>query len=158
MTQRRWEADDIRVIGKLAKAGCSSAQIAGEFGVSRNTIIGVCYRNGIALGGADPCPKRRSRCANAINVRRAAEKRKEARQRLTAPIPLKQPEPPPAPVLSAPEGIRLEDLTNTTCRWPLLDKPPQRFCGAHTDCGSYCADHARRGISLGQGGGGHELH
>lgn len=147
---KRWDADAIKAIRKLAKAGCSGSQIAGEFGASRNAIIGLCHRNGIQLGGGDPCPKRRATCSNAINVRRAAEKRKQARERVTAPIPIKQPEPPPAPVLSAPEGIRLEDLTNTTCRWPLLDKPPQRFCGAHTDCGPYCQEHTRRGISLGR--------
>jgi GcrA cell cycle regulator len=142
---KRWGADEIKAIRRLARAGCSSAQIAAEFGATRNAIIGICHRQGIPLGGSDPCPKRRAACSNAKNVLKAAQKRKEARQRLTAPLVVEMPEPAPARKPVPSEGILLEALTKSSCRWPFGDHAPFKFCGAHADCGPYCPEHTVRG-------------
>lgn len=141
----KWTPDRVSAIRDLAASGCSGNEIAACFNVTRNTIIGVCWRNKIPLGGANPDPKRRAACAGA--VQRIASKRKEVRTRITAPVPKVAPVvPPPA------SGIALEALTKTTCRWPLLDRAPQLFCGGHTDDGRYCQHHAAKAVSANQGG------
>lgn len=140
----KWTPERVAAVRDLAGAGCSGNEIAACFGVTRNTIIGVCWRNKIPLGGADPDPKRRSACANARA--RIASKRQEVRTRTTAPVPqVAKASPPP------PAGIPLEALTKTTCRWPLLDGVPQLFCGGHTDDGRYCQHHTARSVSANQG-------
>ena len=140
----KWTPERVDVIRELAIAGCSGNEIAACFNVTRNTIIGVCWRNKIPLGGSNPDPKRRAACAGARM--KIASKRQEVRTRTTAPVPQIAPVIPPPPT-----GIPLEALTKTTCRWPLLDRAPQLFCGAHAD-GRYCAHHTAKAASSNQGG------
>lgn len=141
----KWTPERVSMIRELAAAGCSGMEIADCMSVTRNMIIGVCWRNQIPLGGADPDPKRRSACANARS--RIASKRQEVRTRTTAPVPRLAAPAPPAPT----EGIPLEALTKTTCRWPLLNQVPQLFCGQHSDAGRYCPVHTARAFAPGQG-------
>ena len=69
----------------------------------------------------------------------------KVRTRTTAPVPQIAPVIPPPP-----SGIPLEALTKTTCRWPLLDRAPQLFCGAHAD-GRYCKHHSAKSTAGNQG-------
>jgi hypothetical protein len=149
--QRRWAADDIAAIRRLAESGCTGAQIAAHYRVSRNAVIGVCTRNAIKLGGAHPDFRKRSACSGEIARLRIAEKRKEARQRTAARVALPAPELPPPPPPAPPEGISITDLTNTTCRWPVHDQLPGRYCGKHSDTGRYCGEHERQAVSHGSG-------
>jgi hypothetical protein len=137
----RWSAESVNHIRTLASEGHTGREIGLRFGVSRNTIIGVCYRNKISLGGAGTLTQKRALNSSVPNV---ALKRKEARQRRAAR--LKAPEAfalPAAPVAS-PLGILVHELTNHTCRWPVHTALPGRYCGAHTDVGSYCEHHHAR--------------
>jgi Uncharacterized protein conserved in bacteria len=137
----RWPAESVAAIRSLAGEGLSGREISDRFGVSRNTIIGVCYRNKISLGGNGTLTQKRS--VNA-SVPTLALKRKEARQRRSAPV--KAITLPIAPVFvpEHPAGIPIHKLTNSTCHWPVHDTLPGRYCGEHTDAGSYCAHHHAR--------------
>jgi hypothetical protein len=137
----RWSAESVSAIRTLASEGHTGREIGLRFGVSRNTIIGVCYRNKITLGGAGTLPQKRALNSSVPTI---ALKRKEARQRRSAPV--KAITLPIAPVFipEHPAGILVHELTNHTCRWPVHDALPGRYCGAHTDAGSYCAHHHAR--------------
>jgi len=134
----RWSAESVSAIRTLASEGHTGREIGLRFGVSRNTIIGVCYRNKISLGGAGTLPQKRALNSSVPTI---ALKRKEARQRRAAP--LKEPKPAPQ-LVGVPGGILVHELTNHTCRWPVHDTLPGRYCGAHTDAGSYCEHHHAR--------------
>jgi hypothetical protein len=137
----RWSAESVAYIRTLANEGRSGREIAAQFGVTRNTVIGVCYRNKISLGGTGTLSQKRVLNANVPTL---AQKRKEARQRRAAP--LKAPKPVLQPVFTPehPTGILVHQLTNHTCRWPVHDTLPGRYCGQHTESGSYCAHHHAR--------------
>ncbi|CAB4140996.1 GcrA cell cycle regulator [uncultured Caudovirales phage] len=139
----RWSAESITAIRTLANEGHTGREIGLRFGVSRNTIIGVCYRNAISLGGTGTLTQKRVLNANVPTL---AQKRKEARQRRA--VRLKAPEPQVQNCTSprfntAPEGVPLTDLTRNQCRWPVTTALPHRFCGAHAD-GTYCEHHRSR--------------
>jgi hypothetical protein len=134
----RWSAESVNHIRTLASEGHTGREIGLRFGVSRNTIIGVCYRNKITLGGAGTLPQKRALNSSVPTI---ALKRKEARQRRAAP--LKAPKPAPQ-LVGVPGGILVHELTTHTCRWPVHDALPGRYCGAHTDAGSYCEHHHAR--------------
>ena len=131
----RWPAESVAAIRSLAGEGLSGREISDRFGVSRNTIIGVCYRNKISLGGNGTLTQKRVLNSNVPNV---ALKRKEARQRRAAPV--KAPKPVPQPV-GVPGGIPIHQLTSSTCHWPVHTALPGRYCGEHAEGSSYCAHH-----------------
>ena len=137
----RWSAESVAYVRTLANEGRSGREIANQFGVSRNAIIGLCFRNAISLGGTGTLTQKRSINSSVPNI---ALKRKEARQRRSAPV--KAITLPVAPVFTPehPTGILVHQLTNHTCRWPVHDTLPGRYCGEHTDAGSYCAHHHAR--------------
>jgi hypothetical protein len=137
----RWSAESVAYVRTLANEGRSGREIANQFGVSRNAIIGLCFRNAISLGGTGTLTQKRSINSSVPNI---ALKRKEARQRRSAPV--KAITLPVAPVFvpEHPTGILVHQLTNHTCRWPVHDALPGRYCGQHTDAGSYCAHHHAR--------------
>lgn len=130
----RWSAETVNHIRTLAGEGLSGREIAAGLGVTRNVVIGICHRNKIQLGGVGT-----SRQKYQVNSRTQllALKRKEARRRRSLPVS----SPAPAPVT---EGILVQDLTPNTCRWPVHTVLPGRYCGAHTDSGSYCDHHHAR--------------
>jgi hypothetical protein len=137
----RWSAESVAYVRTMANEGRSGREIANQFGVSRNAIIGLCFRNAISLGGTGTLTQKRSINSSVPNI---ALKRKEARQRRSAPV--KAITLPIAPVFvpEHPTGILVHQLTNHTCRWPVHDTLPGRYCGEHTESGSYCAHHHAR--------------
>ena len=137
----RWSAESVAYVRTLANEGRSGREIANQFGVSRNAIIGLCFRNAISLGGTGTLTQKRSINSSVPNI---ALKRKEARQRRS--VPVRAITLPVAPVFvpEHPTGILVHQLTNHTCRWPVHDTLPGRYCGQHTDAGSYCAHHHAR--------------
>jgi hypothetical protein len=137
----RWSAESVAYVRTMANEGRSGREIANQFGVSRNAIIGLCFRNAISLGGTGTLTQKRSINSSVPNI---ALKRKEARQRRSAPV--KAITLPVAPVFvpEHPTGIPIHQLTNATCHWPVHDTLPGRYCGQHTDAGSYCAHHHAR--------------
>jgi len=143
----RWSAESVSAIRTLANEGLTGREIGVRFGVSRNTIIGVCYRNQINLGGAGTLTQKRALNSSVPNV---ALKRKEARQRRAARLKAITLAPAPVFVPEHPTGILVHELTNHTCRWPVHTALPGRYCGAHTDAGSYCEHHHARAYRVGE--------
>ena len=59
--------------------------------------------------------------------------------------------PKPAPSLPQPAMllIPIHSLNNTTCRWPIGDRPPFKFCGLiPRDGSSYCEGHAEASVGF----------
>lgn len=137
----RWTAEQVRHIGKLASEGHSGGEIAAQYGVTRNAIIGVCFRNKISLGGAGTREQKRRLNVSVLTL---AQKRKEARQRVSVRMKVQVQNCTAPRCDTAPTGILVHELTTNTCRWPVHDTLPGRYCGEHTDFGSYCAHHHSR--------------
>ena len=118
------------VLAALA-TGATNREVAERFGVTRNTVIGIAYRHG------DPSRRRTKGQAN--TERRTRERIVERREKRTQPPkPVRRPKAVISPVV--PGGIPLEALTPTSCRWPITDTLPHRFCGCAA-AGRYCAEH-----------------
>ncbi len=124
----RWPPERIDRMRALAAEGWSVSQIATEFGdgVSRNAVIGVCFRNGIQLLG------------NSFHSAAPAQPPKKARaENPIAPVVVKEPpKPEPAidlsmfgPLDGAPTAIL--SLTSRSCRFPIGEpsEPTFMFCG-----------------------------
>ena len=52
MTNNRPNPQRERIID-LARTGLTSGQIATALGVTRNTVIGICWRSGVPLGNQE---------------------------------------------------------------------------------------------------------
>ncbi len=135
-----WTPDRVDELRRLAALGCSAGQIAIEMGIAtRNTVSGAAHRRGIPLtGGNGGTPAHRQpRAARraAINMPRVA--------RLAAQASA----PPAAPAPPKGNPIEFMELTNTTCRFPVVDVAPWMFCGAAEasllDQQPYCPFHMR---------------
>jgi GcrA cell cycle regulator len=125
---------DIEASAKLWKEGLSASQIASKFGVSRNVVIGIAYRN------RDRFPPRQKR-------KLAPVRREPPRSRKQAPEPKPEPEIPAtaydAGRLS--HAKQLHQLAAGECRWPLNTGGPYLFCAAETT-GRYCRNHHARSL------------
>ncbi|ASQ03642.1 GcrA cell cycle regulator [Sinorhizobium meliloti] len=126
---------DIEASAKLWSEGLSASQIASRFGVSRNVVIGIAYRN------RDRFPPRQKR--------KLARSRRERTRRPREQAPEIQAEPEiPA---TAYDGERLthakplHELTAGECCWPLNTGGPYLFCAAETT-GRYCRNHHARSL------------
>jgi hypothetical protein len=118
-----WTPDAIDYVRALAKEGKSGTQIASALGRTRCSVLGACFRNGIKISRG--------------RVYRGSPNRPK-------PEPVPEAKPLPAAPVASPLGILVHELTNHTCRWPVHDTLPGRYCGAHTDAGSYCEHHHAR--------------
>lgn len=125
---------DIEASAKLWKDGLSASQIASRFGVSRNVIVGLAYRN------RDQFPARQKR-------KLAPVRREPPRARNQAPALKPEPEIP----ATAFDAERLQSakplhhLTAGECCWPLNTGGPYLFCAAETT-GRYCRSHHARSL------------
>jgi GcrA cell cycle regulator len=125
---------DIEASAKLWKDGLSASQIASRFGVSRNVIVGLAYRN------RDQFPARKKR-------KLAQVRREPPRARKQAPQPKPEPEIP-ATAYDAERlqsAKQLHQLSVGECCWPLNTGGPYLFCAAETT-GRYCQNHHARSL------------
>ena len=137
-----WETDQVQMLEKLWKEGLSASQIARELGggVTRNAVIGKVHRMGFAdrglpsrggnSGGRKSSPEAAAAAAAAAaRGSGSAHKGSRAGSGKSAPSL-----PPPVPQLQpADEDVRVLDLADHKCRWPMgdpQDKDNFRFCGA----------------------------
>ena len=134
-----WETDQVQMLEKLWKDGLSASQIARELGggVTRNAVIGKVHRMGFAdrglpsRGGNSGGRKSSPEAAAAAAARGSGSAHKGSRAgsgKSAASLP------PPVPQLQpADEDVRVLDLADHKCRWPMgdpQDKDNFRFCGA----------------------------
>jgi GcrA cell cycle regulator len=147
--------DRLRVLlGEKKSASEIAAIISAETGhVSRNAVIGICFRKGMQLPGepsGGPRRPRRDRGKPRTRVPQPTPKPHLNGQR--APAAYSAPLPPlltPEADLAIPEACRrtLFQLTANTCRWPVGDpgEPSFFFCGAQVALGEvYCHGHCLR--------------
>jgi GcrA cell cycle regulator len=123
---------DIEASAKLWSEGLSASQIANRFGVSRNVVIGIAYRN------RDRFPPRQKR-------KPAPRREPTRRPRQQAPEVQAEPEIP-ATAYDAERlqsAKQLHQLTAGECCWPLNTGGPYLFCAAETT-GRYCRNHKAR--------------
>ena len=121
----QWTPERVRLLEQLWASGATAEAIGAQLGgLSRSAVLGKIYR-----------------------LRRVAEPAAAPQARPKRPHS-KQDEPPPDPPRRKPK--RLLDLTNKSCRWPIVRPRARRidFCGApEADLAGgmpYCPYHARR--------------
>jgi len=151
-----WHPDQVELVRSLAAEHLSAAEMGRRLGVTRNAIIGLCHRRGIALND-----------------------RKLRYTKTGKPIERKPPPPKPTTSVKAPIGpkvvivpkigaapftpraadvvsqrIPLIELNPFHCRWP--DDERDVKTGQHTFCGhikrpgsSYCPAHTQLSIGVG---------
>jgi len=134
---------DIEAAAKLWRDDLTASQIAKRFGVSRNVIVGIAYRNRKLF------PQREERKSQGT---RAAALR-APRKRVLAPPGAKEHPAPEREVEIAPpteydaerlaSAKLLHELTAGQCCWPLNNGGPYLFCAAETT-GRYCSNHQAR--------------
>lgn len=143
--------DDLRM---MWKQGLTTGEIGKRLGVSKNSIVGKVHRLQL---DARPSPiKKKSeqeeeleKTAVARTSAEEADKKikssdKKTTEKALKPAPKKDAIPAAAP-LRNPGNIKLTDLDNHTCRWPLGDPKDENFhfCGKKVRLGqTYCEEHS----------------
>ncbi|RVP65536.1 GcrA cell cycle regulator [Sinorhizobium meliloti] len=128
---------DIEAAAKLWRDDLPASQIAKRFGVSRNVIVGLAFRNRSLFPWRGDAGKKT----------RAPGPAKTARPRKRAPELNPEPEIP----ATAYDAERLQSakllhhLTAGECCWPLGNGGPYLFCAAETT-GRYCRNHHARSL------------
>lgn len=132
----------IKTIVQMWNEGKTSQQIADAVGKTRNSVIGIIFRNrdkhGLEKRGND------TRAANA-KARKAAQKRTVQRRKAKpAGNPVGKPVSRPVGTAVG-KGIQIQDLTDKTCRYPIGEpgRPDFHFCGKRPNSSTpYCDTHA----------------
>lgn len=137
-----WNPETVEMMISLWKSGTSAANIASNIGhgTTRNAVIGKLHRMGLSA----------MRVQSPVN--RSSSKRRNQKPHLTPRPTVPRPSVEPVDIpdddyAPASERVKLLDLTNRSCRWPIGD--PQHsdfaFCGKHKFHGlPYCEHHARK--------------
>lgn len=141
-----WTQERVASLTKLWADGLSASQIMAELGgVTRSAVIGKIYRLGLS-GRAKVLPKadRRGDNTRALHIAR-----RSSGGNVIPFTPMRcQPMAEPPPPLHAPQSLklRIEQLTSTTCRWPVGDPAAEDFgfCGHESSPEKpYCPFHQR---------------
>jgi GcrA cell cycle regulator len=152
-----WTAEAVEDLKKLALQGKSASHISAALGVgSRNAVIGKASRIGIKLTGGGGAPARGKGASRAARPQWAqAHTRAAAKSSGADAAPDLQVSPGDG---AAPERsfvvveigemrrLRLEDIRDSACRWPLGDPRSGDFayCGLTPVGGqSYCEGHCQ---------------
>lgn len=147
-----WTDERVELLKKLWSEGLSASQIAGRLGsVTRNAVIGKVHRLGLS-GRATTTrikPARTRRAATAPKRSKPAFKQQGNPAFRSLYQGDGEPFMPAAEAFEIPLAERksLQDLTESSCRWPIGD--PQHadfhFCNQNKVPGlPYCEHHARR--------------
>ena len=150
-----WTDDRVATLKKLWTEGLSASQIAKELGgVSRNAVIGKVHRLGLEsrqkAGGkdGDGAPEVHEDAPEPTATAQSAEPAVE-----TQPAPQFEAANDSAPamdgeddiVVPIPLKLKLTELTERTCKWPIGDPMHDdfHFCGHEADEGRpYCEYHS----------------
>ncbi|MFM1814508.1 MAG: hypothetical protein RLZ98_1203 [Pseudomonadota bacterium] len=148
-----WTDERVELLKKLWSDGLSASQIAGRLGgVTRNAVIGKVHRLGLS-GRSQTTRQPSTRTRAHIRTVRRIQKPKYApvgNQALRALLhPDAEPLGPQIEEIEIPIAERksLQDLTESSCRWPIGDPQLEdfHFCNRSKVPGlPYCEHHARR--------------
>lgn len=149
-----WTEDRVEMLKKLWSEGHSASQIAKELGgVTRNAVIGKVHRLGLSGRATPSRPVKRPP--------RLARPKPRVLPDGTVKAPASRPVTPGAAKLERSEKELIEklpplelpggetasvlNLSASMCKWPIGDPadPNFAFCGRKSDCGPYCAEHAK---------------
>ncbi len=145
-----WTDKRVERLKLLHKEGFSASVIAKKLGAAftKGMVVGKLRR--IALEVERAKTRDRSRSTQAKTAAERASSLKAAAVKPTPPsrpiiLPKPAPVVPPVPSTPAPKGVRLFDLRDGHCRWPIgNDRPARMFCGAPAlDASSWCEHHQR---------------
>jgi GcrA cell cycle regulator len=120
-----WPQERTARLVALVAQGYRARQIGAALGVTRSAALGKIHRMGLQL----------------LTVRKpAAIKKPRKRIKMIRPRPLPPPVVPEVAPADGPIGIM--ELTAITCRWPIGERAPFRFCGTTKPAGGpYCREH-----------------
>ena len=124
-----WTEERVALLRKMWGEGKTAAEIAKELGgVTRNAVIGKAHR--LRLSNRVSPIQQNTKKPSRIAEMKAAAKAAAAVPRAVIQV----------------KGIKLSELKEKLCRWPLGDpkEPDFLFCGCQAVPGlPYCGDHAR---------------
>lgn len=157
MAKKFWDEKNIKLLKKLHAEGASYSDIAAVFGCTRSAVGGACHRFGLTNEKAQPRrPKQPIRAEDKTLPRNQPKPALAPEKAIPASfkgIPFEvMPEAGPAlpampdPLPELPKGILLANLLPESCRWPINDGGPFRFCGCRKLSlkGPYCEAHEKR--------------
>jgi hypothetical protein len=156
-----WTEKRLKRLKLLNKEGFSATIIAGKLGPAFTKAIVLRKLHVLEEQRLERAKKRaKSKASKARALSRASKQVQAPRKANPAPrlqasaaVPVKAEPirvvPPAAPTLAVLQGIRLFDLREGHCRWPLGDERPARlFCGAPSvGTTSWCEHHQRLAFS-----------
>ncbi len=140
--------EDLKI---MWKQGLTTGEIGKRLGVSKNSIVGKVHRLQL---DARPSPIRKKEDDSSENVvektpvaKLKADKKSSRDEEKTGAATLPASTGfRPTPAQNAASGdVKLTDLDNHTCRWPIGDPKDEsfRFCGRKVRVGqTYCEEHA----------------
>jgi GcrA cell cycle regulator len=139
-----WTDTDIAMLQRLWKEGQSATKIGKRLGVSRNAVLGKLHRLAVQES-PDGKPVKPAR----VQKQRPPAPPRRPKMKLVPPAP--KPALPPVHLVDdsivkpRPLMMKLFDLSNNDCRWPVEgEKANTLFCGHDTHQDKvYCAYHCR---------------
>lgn len=147
MRKAEWPDEKVAKLRQLVAEGKSGGAIAKILGATRSAVLAKAMRLKLTVGAGRKGP------SMTREERRAARRAKRAARKVLSKDRHGQPTTewaalqPPAAVwepLPGSSPVKLAELTDTTCRWPLGAEPVKAYCGnAIIEGHAYCPSHCR---------------
>ncbi len=149
-----WTEKMVEDLKIMWKQGLTTGEIGKRLGVSKNSIVGKVHRLQLDARPS-PIKKKDEEQENAAvaataetkpaAVKAKTEKKTELREEIPAAAPQPVAEKPAVVRKNVAGDVKLTDLDNHTCRWPIGDPKDENFhfCGRKVRIGqTYCEEHA----------------
>ena len=141
-----WTEKMVEDLKIMWKQGLTTGEIGKRLGVSKNSIVGKVHRLQLDARPS-PIKKKEEVSDSAAAEKKTAVKSKSEKKPQPKAEPTPTAAPAPLPIKPASSAgntsgeVRLTDLDNHTCRWPLGDPKDENFhfCGKKVKTGqTYC--------------------
>lgn len=146
-----WTEKMVEDLKIMWKQGLTTGEIGKRLGVSKNSIVGKVHRLQLDARPSPIKKKEEEVSDSAAAEKKTAVKSKSEKKPQPKAEPTPTAAPAPLPIKAASSAgntsgeVRLTDLDNHTCRWPLGDPKDENFhfCGKKVKIGqTYCEEHA----------------